>query len=523
MNRKIIILVLSINIIEFGTNVIQLVRKEEVSMKGCKKKILFYAFIFLILVWFFSVIVPMIPCTFDDWLYVSYSRKAVPIWGAWNPSRVFPEIFMPFVASVGVTFLMPLFNNYIGVLTLSYAIAASAVITIYVWSFAGYFKKKFELSELYTTSIAILFLLFHFIIFFTTDDNNVFLFWSDSVTNLCYYTIPILLNITLILVLETHESLQDLSYSYVGKEGDKRLLKKGLIVLWAYLMVFSNLYCSYIIALWSGMHLMIALLTKKSSIKQLLKHNILHVGIIGLWLISLIFELSGGRAADFKGKSFLHNIAISLKTLFSIKYNSYFLWLFLICIIISIFLVIKDRDKAKSKSILYHGLYLGVFAICSIIFLVLLSARTSPTSTKRPEVLVGLMPCFIAILCLLIVYILKKAVRFILIIPFISLVLLFEMDCYGRAFKLPSCGMTSIAGYYIDLDIIQKATDATQNDLEEVTVYIPYFGGNGWPLPASEEMGRRISHTLYKHRIIPYEIQINLIADPTLNQKYHIK
>lgn len=44
--------------------------------------------LFLLLVLFFTKITPLVVFDSDDWLYVSFTRMPVPIWGHWNPSRV---------------------------------------------------------------------------------------------------------------------------------------------------------------------------------------------------------------------------------------------------------------------------------------------------------------------------------------------------------------------------------------------------------------------------------------------------
>lgn len=50
-----------------------------------------FAFLFV----FFARVHPLMLFDTDDWQYISYSRHAVPIWGDWNPTRVFPETVMP--------------------------------------------------------------------------------------------------------------------------------------------------------------------------------------------------------------------------------------------------------------------------------------------------------------------------------------------------------------------------------------------------------------------------------------------
>ena len=60
-----------------------------------------------LLVWF-TQIHPLVVYDADDWTYLAYVRSATPIWGDWNPAKVFPETVMPFFSTVAVYTLMPL-------------------------------------------------------------------------------------------------------------------------------------------------------------------------------------------------------------------------------------------------------------------------------------------------------------------------------------------------------------------------------------------------------------------------------
>ena len=71
-------------------------RKEHILLIG------FSTIIFLSMLLFFLRIHPLIIYDADDWLYASYFRLPIPIWNDWNPSRVFPEIFMPLCSTLAV-------------------------------------------------------------------------------------------------------------------------------------------------------------------------------------------------------------------------------------------------------------------------------------------------------------------------------------------------------------------------------------------------------------------------------------
>ena len=50
----------------------------------------FAIIVFLFFFVFYSTIHPLIPIDLDDWSYIVKNRIFLPMWGAWNPAKVFP-------------------------------------------------------------------------------------------------------------------------------------------------------------------------------------------------------------------------------------------------------------------------------------------------------------------------------------------------------------------------------------------------------------------------------------------------
>ena len=50
-------------------------------------------------IWF-SRIHPLVVYDGDDWSYIAFARRATPVWGAWNPAKVFPEVLMPLFSNI---------------------------------------------------------------------------------------------------------------------------------------------------------------------------------------------------------------------------------------------------------------------------------------------------------------------------------------------------------------------------------------------------------------------------------------
>ena len=143
---------------------------------------LWYFGIFAFCYLWFALIHPLVVFDADDWTYIAYVRQAIPAWGEWNPSRVFPEVVMPLVSSAAVFLLRPFGVSYMTALTAGNALVVSACITLYVWCFARMVRRLFGLGKLESGYASALFLLLHFLVFRSRDFGNTYLFYCVNVT-----------------------------------------------------------------------------------------------------------------------------------------------------------------------------------------------------------------------------------------------------------------------------------------------------------------------------------------------------
>ncbi|MBR5635583.1 MAG: hypothetical protein IKW81_01465 [Pseudobutyrivibrio sp.] len=112
-------------------------------MKKEYKSFICYGLIaFVCLLMFFTCIAPLTVYDTDDWLYIHEFRKPIPLWNAWNPTKVFLETAMPVVSYFGAWVLNPILNNYFHSLTWTHAIFASIVITAYFVEFSVLFYRR---------------------------------------------------------------------------------------------------------------------------------------------------------------------------------------------------------------------------------------------------------------------------------------------------------------------------------------------------------------------------------------------
>lgn len=245
-----------------------------------------------LLVWF-TQIHPLVVYDADDWTYLAYVRSATPIWGDWNPAKVFPETVMPFFSTVAVYTLMPLLGDYILAQTVMHALVVSAFITVYVFCFTELVKRVLPVKTAGAVSASALFLLLHFLIFRSRQQDNSYLFFCFDLN--CYYNylIPGLLNASLVMYMLNNPGFD--AFLAGGSPA-----KKGIFYLVLYYAIFSNLTTSGILAAFAGSCMLISIIRKGKSFRlgQFVRENALYLGILLAWLVSAIFELSGGRATS---------------------------------------------------------------------------------------------------------------------------------------------------------------------------------------------------------------------------------
>lgn len=67
-----------------GDNLMKNINKRDSAIYSC-----FFVLAGALLLIHYICIRPIMICDPDDWTYISYIRQAVPLWGAWNPAKIF--------------------------------------------------------------------------------------------------------------------------------------------------------------------------------------------------------------------------------------------------------------------------------------------------------------------------------------------------------------------------------------------------------------------------------------------------
>lgn len=487
-------------------------------------KILWYAGIFFFFYIWFSQVHPLVVYDMDDWTYLAYIRPATPVWGDWNPAKIFPEVMMPFFSTLGRYLIYPVLGDYISAQTVTHALVVSGFITLYAASFAYLMKRIFSLTAPAAGLATLLFLTFHFLVFRTQDGNNSYLFSSADLNCYYNYVIPGLINASLVMYLLANHPFQPHLQS-------KAPWQQGILLLILYLAIFSNLTDSGILAAYAGACLVVSLWKNRKHLRPviLIKQNVLSLGILLAWFISAVFELSGGRAGSAGGGSFPNSLRFALVSLFEILLDCNKVFWLCVAVIIAASLI---RFFCTRKKLPQPAKFLPSFFLCLIaaaaqsIYTLALCAAVTPSYIFRSEYLFPPFFFYLLLVFLGLGYLLSQFPRLPAILPLVLLVLIFQVNTHGKTFRQPN--MSNLPGSVcaeVSRGILKQILLADQQGLTEMDLYLPLYVSDpetmdNWPY--SQVLVPRISSTLYEHGLIGYPIEIHPVPSADFNRQYHL-
>ena len=483
--------------------------------KNNKSIILFGIIIFIFCYIFFAKMHPLVISDTDDWLYFGGTREMIPIWRAWNPAKVLPEVLFSLMGSISAYLVYPITNDYFGSITIVSSILLSSLITIFIILLVKLLISKYKLTNINGIMIGSIILLLNFILF-TNGTNNTFLLHSQDLT--CYYNylIPNLLCFITIFII----SLNKIDYSINFPKN----YRYGLLLLLIYLAIFSNLYSSIILAVYMGFQL---LENFKKNIKnfklfQFIKDNIILIATLILWGISAVFEYFGGRASD-SNSSILTSIKECIKELFHfIKNNINYKILFVIIFIFIAFIIkyFIDRKK-KDNNYKPYMCYLGC-AFVTTIYLILLSSKVYVSYVQRIDCMFGAYEYILILLSFCMAYLIKKYPNVVVVIPFIIAYSIVELNNYNSTFIEANIVNDNPNVYQeINNDIVKQIKDGIKEVKDDIELFVPKYASPD-NFPYAIYAGHYFSNTLYNHNIIDKHVNITVIPSEEKTKEFNI-
>lgn len=480
-----------------------------------------FAFFF---VWF-SKIHPLIIYDCDDWTYIAYVRKATPIWGDWNPAKVFPEVLMPFFSNIMLHTLVPLVGDYFTGFTVGHALVVSGFITLYAYCLVSLLRRSFSLSRLTGILAGTLFLVFHFLVFRTKDFGNSYLFRCLDLN--CYYNylLPAIFNASVLMHM-----MDNPRFDRFLTESEPA--KTGIFYVLIYFAIFSNLVTSGILAAYAGSCLLQSLLKNRKTfhLRNYILENFVWLIILAMWFISAIFELSGGRASSFSAQSPLYLIleaALYLKDVLASCNLNFWICVFAIAGL-ALLQFLRTKNKAQEEAaILQHLISMLIAGAALTVYMLILCAMVSTDYVYRSEYQFPLFFYGFLVVFLGLGYLLKKQPRLMLVLPLLLVFLASDINTNGKTFadSLMTEEYGASACENISRDILSQYLQADAAGLENTTIYVPQHvadleNEDNWP--HSLVLLPRIGSALYEQGILSRPIHATFVADPAVNERHNI-
>lgn len=496
---------------------------------------LFYILILLVsFVLIFSYVSPLYMVTPDDWTYIGYIREPLPLWGNWNPSKVFPETLFGIAGYISAFIVTPITGDYLFSITFTCSFIISVFICLYVWSFDVYISNLFKLSDSRTIFVSIFFIFLHFIVFkeqFSDGKIYKLTFLSSCNLNLDFnYLIPFLFCSSLSLLLLTCHSNSDgkfLDYSKLGLYSNisTRHLKSNLLsnrlyasfaVLFLYLAIFSNLVDNIILISTLLFTFVIDLLNKNKKIS--IANYWFYIVALFFEIICLVFEAKGGRA-DSLTVNYNTNLIEFFEDLKTVKrtLNYPFLRFSVYLIIISILLCsllsfervckfMNFVNSNESKFYLSNIFTISFLMIVCSVYEFCLILRIGEHMILRTDYLVIFFFYYFVVVTISLAYIISKIKFIFAFMPLISFVLIISLFTGNYHYSFNGDDYDLVQNQ--NRDYIKQFKQSDSNNQSKIKLYVNKDTNIAlW----KEWAGDRISQTLYKHHVIRKPMKTEII------------
>ena len=494
------------------------------KIKVTTPELIWYLLVFgFFLVWF-TKIHPLTVFDVDDWAYIHYPRRAVPLPTYWNPTKIFPEIFMPFCGSLAAWLVYPVVGNYLRAMTLTHGFVVALFLTVYIWSFTRMMRRLFHLSTTGTLFSSALFLVAHFVIFRTGQTGNTYLFYCWDLT--CYYNylIPAVVNASLVMCV-----IGNPAFSSFGKSASPE--KTGLFLLVLFLAMFSNLPDSGILAVYAGAVLLLKglhLLKSGLNWRDFVRKNVFFLGILCVWMFCAALELLGGRAASLANPntSLFSKLGTTAYGLATLVFRCRWVWLAVSALIIGAALILLNHShRAVEEDRSYQELLpLCLISIAAVaVYTLVLCTAVDVSYISRS---VDLCPLSFFVLLLVMLsfgYLLQKMPKTLYIVPIALCVLFCECNTLGVTYLESNyANLNPALCDEITQDLIDEILLADEEGLTEITLEVPICDGTGnWPL-MTKYLGPRMASSLLEHGLLRREITVNTVASMEANWRYSV-
>lgn len=468
---------------------------------------------------FFIVLHPIPIMDEDDVIYTVLSRKAIPIPGAWNPSRMMPELLSSLCGNLAGLCAALHFGRFIDCQIAVLGLMLSAFITVYVFSLKRLLETRFHLGQFSAVCLALLFLLLHFLIFRSDYSRNLHMFHTYDQCCVFFYTMPALLCCTLVLRFMAEP---DKAPQLTGKQP----FRESMLVLVLYLAVFSNLFGSAVLAAYAFFRAVRGLGGKKAAAdgKSLLKTEAVWLTVVLLWLLAAVLEATGGRAGGAAGSAWFSRLGETLAEWRKLlgKTSLLFRLLVLAAPVTALALLAaeKNGENRKNARSFFGGML--AWAAPNALFLLLLSAVVNPKYAGRPEAMFTLLFSVMLLMLLCFAAAVRRWPKASLLLP-VLLLFVYSMT-NTRFLTFADSNPLELDGHLaaaVENEIYEGIIAAARAGETEISVDVPVSGEEGnWPHDGN--IGKPMAEFFLKYGLIDHGIIVHTHPSEDFNRRFNI-
>ncbi|GHV21161.1 hypothetical protein FACS189494_06160 [Spirochaetia bacterium] len=467
--------------------------EENISLKKTNTVIIVSCFfVFVMIFLFFSKVNRIVPWDGDDWATLwAFNRHALPTWGTWNPSRIFPEILGPLAGYFSAFIVYPIIGDYVDAITVTAGLIIASMVTFLYYSLYKLFYTASKHTVLALCS-ALLVLIMYFLVFQSKSENNLYLLWSSNLCCAFYYMLPNILNSILVCYfIRKYCENKEINLKNLGIE------KMGLLILILYYAMFSMLWSCSILACYIFYELLYDCF--KCRFENWFSKHRINLVILGFFVAYCIFEFWGGRSKNLienqENISFIRKLILSIHGFkgLALQMNRMFLAFSFGTFFIALFLYIRNRKNTQIRA-LTTMVELSFFSAISLPMFYIVAATTAGYGhASRMESVYGAYFYGILIVVLSVIYIISLYPKIFVIFPLILSILFIETTRSVHTFN---------NGFYTDTTQEQKAI-LTKEWIEQIktadkngekTVIIRYPDITIW-------VGGGMAQELFAHKI----------------------
>ena len=462
--------------------------------------IVYAVLVFGILLCFFAIFDAIAVFDTDDWEYIYTMRSPIPILHIWNPTRVYPEFFLPLVSFAGTYLIYPIVRNFCYSLTLAHSIFISLMLSVYFTEFVILVYKRLTKSKLVCAFSGALFFILHFVIFLHFGGGNETLLHAQDLSCLYFYTTSTAINAALVMHVISHGGINQIKkYSF---------MHKAVVFIWFYFAAFSNLYSSIVYAAYVGSTCLADFYEEKSkkslAIKRFCSEHKIHFFVLVVWLLTHVIEKTGGRSGDRS-----ENLLSSLVTTTTNLISDFRMLNFLVLVFAVVVIILWRKKHIDHKA---QAIKIMLSFVITLLYVFALSVIVNSWYITRPDVIFAFGFWILLAMALCFAELLLVDPKYGWTITIILASAIMIASGYGNMFRpLNYRNLSYTQCEAIMNDIISQLKLAEEEGIEEIDLVVPKFEtDDNWPIAMYAK--DRFPEALYKHHVIKTVIKVNKLV-----------